>query len=367
MAQVYKVASGRKWAVRFYYDGKKVEIRDPRKIGLKEEYWSTASITEKAMVRQSEIIRVKYIETLKKEQENSELPNLPFSELVWEYLRYKEGLVSWETYRVTKSLIDNHVSVFFGEGKIKDCLTRSRISEYRDWLSKSGCSTNIKNLSLSKLGEMIDYFSAKGYATSETFSAVSAFLKPFKAERVPVTVKEFWTKDEWEKFIGTITDFRMKVLYEVAYWCALRIGEVLGLRYSDFDFEGKTLYIQRQKIDGGKYTCPKTASSNGKVKVRSEVLEDVKKLMEEDGGGDAQLFDICEMSLRRRFESDIEKAGVKKIVFHGLRHSMATRMLWSGMNATEVSHHLRHANPSITMQVYVHYIPEKNESRIDSL
>lgn len=367
MAQVYKVASGRKWAVRFYYEGKKVEVRDPRKIGMTEEYWSTASITEKAMMRNSEIIRAKYIETLKKEKENSELPNLPFSELVWEYLRYKEGLVGWETYRATKSIVDNHVAPFFDEEKIKDCLTRNRISEYREWLSKADCSTKMKNLSLSKFGEIIDYFSARGYATSETFSAVSAFLKPFKAERVPVTTKEFWTKDEWEKFISMVEDQRMKTLYEVAYWCALRIGEVLGLRYSDFDFDKKTVYIQRQRADNGKYTCPKTASSVGKVKVRTEVIEDVKKLMEEDGGGDAQLFDMNETTLRNRLANDIAKAGVKSITFHGLRHSMATRMLWSGMNVTEVSHHLRHANPSITMQVYVHYIPEKNENKIDSL
>lgn len=367
MAQVYKSANGEKWVVRFYYEGKKVELRDPSKVGMPEKSWSTKDITYRQMKRLGETIQLKYEEDMEKSKYESELPNLPFSELCKQFLIYKKTLVSDGTFRVAQSVIKNHISPFFGSERIRDSLTRTKLSEYRNWLASTDLTANMKNQALSKFSEMVEYFTALGYSTPELLSGATAFLKPFRQERTAVTVRDFWTKEEWEKFISTIKDFRMKVLYEVAYWCALRINELLGLRYSDFDFEQGMVYIQRQKLHNGKVGLPKTASSVGKVKVRKEVLEDVKRLMEMDGSTDGFVFEISDAGLRLRFDSDIKKAGVKRIVFHGLRHSMATRMLWSGLNATQVSHHLRHANPSITMQVYVHFIPGSDRDVIDQL
>lgn len=367
MAQVYKSENGEKWVVRFYHEGKKVEIRNPSKVGMPEKFWSVKDIPYKRMKRLGETIQLKYEEEMEKAKSENELPNLPFGELCKQFLLYKEGLVSAGTFRAAKSIITNHVAMFFGNDRIRDSLTRNRLSQYRTWLSSAGLTTNMKNQALSKFSEMIEYFTALGYATPELLSGATAFLKPFRQERTAVTARDFWTKEEWETFISTIKDFRMKVLYEVAYWCALRINELLGLKYSDFDFEEGTVYIQRQKLRNGKEGLPKTASSVGKVKVRKEALEDVKKLKEMDGGNGGYIFEISDTSLRLKFDADIKKAGVKRIVFHGLRHSMATRMLWSGLNPTQVSHHLRHANPSITMQVYVHFIPGNDKEAIDKI
>ena len=369
MAQVYKSANGKKWVIRFYYDGKKVEVRDPRSVGFPESFWDTELLTQRKMTKLAEAVQLRYGEIAEKKKEEEALPNRTMADLARDFLNYKETLVNWTTYMSTRSQI-RHITGFYGNERIRDCLTRDGLSKFREHIASADLGMSMKNGVLKRFSEMIRYFSMRGYASAEILNASEVFLKPMKAERtVAVTERDFWTVAEWEQFMSVFTeekDFVWKVIFEVTYWCALRKGEVLGLKFSDFDFNAKTVYIQRQRLISGKLGATKTASSTARVAVRSEVLEDVKKLREMCPGEEF-ICPVGRTSLDGKFESYIKKAGVKHIVYHGLRHSMATRMFWKGYNATQVCHHLRHANPSVTMTTYVHFIPTSGNDYVDML
>lgn len=73
---------------------------------------------------------------------------------------------------------------------------------------------------------------------------------------------KFWTYDEYKKFSDETMD---KPIYyyafEILYWCGIREGELLALVPSDFDFEKKTLTINKtfHHLNGRDYvTDPKT-------------------------------------------------------------------------------------------------------------
>lgn len=55
------------------------------------------------------------------------------------------------------------------------------------------------------------------------------------------------------------------------------------------------------------------------------------------------------------------KAGVRRIKFHGLRHSFATSMIASGADLKTTSAILGHSSVEITMDVYVH--PSQDDKR----
>ena len=56
----------------------------------------------------------------------------------------------------------------------------------------------------------------------------------------------FWTKEEYLKFIDAMMDKPMLYYaFEILYWCGIREGELLALRPADFDFEKKTLRINK--------------------------------------------------------------------------------------------------------------------------
>jgi len=65
-----------------------------------------------------------------------------------------------------------------------------------------------------------------------------------------------------------------------------------------------------------------------------------------------------------------KKAGLPEIRFHDLRHTAATLMLMNGIPLIVVSRRLGHSKPSVTLDIYGHYLPgmqEKAANLMDEL
>lgn len=56
----------------------------------------------------------------------------------------------------------------------------------------------------------------------------------------------FWTREEYTKFSEAMMDKPLSFYaFEVLYWCGVREGELLALTPADFDFEKRTLTINK--------------------------------------------------------------------------------------------------------------------------
>ena len=53
--------------------------------------------------------------------------------------------------------------------------------------------------------------------------------------------------------------------------------------------------------------------------------------------------------------------GLKRITFHGLRHTHATLLLLAGVNVKAVSARLGHSSIQITLDSYAHLLPEMEQ------
>jgi integrase len=67
------------------------------------------------------------------------------------------------------------------------------------------------------------------------------------------------------------------------------------------------------------------------------------------------------------FTRMLEKAELRQIRIHDLRHSCATHLLKAGAPITYVSQQLGHADASITLRVYAHYLPDASQREVDRL
>jgi integrase len=57
---------------------------------------------------------------------------------------------------------------------------------------------------------------------------------------------EFWTQEEFSKFIVTMMNKPVSYYgFQMLYWCGLRVGELLALTPSDFDFKKGTVSITK--------------------------------------------------------------------------------------------------------------------------
>jgi integrase len=69
----------------------------------------------------------------------------------------------------------------------------------------------------------------------------------------------------------------------------------------------------------------------------------------------------------REFGRIIKAAGVKRIKFHGLRHTCATLMLAAGVPAHVVQRRLGHTKVEMTLNVYSHVLPAQQEDAATKL
>ena len=60
----------------------------------------------------------------------------------------------------------------------------------------------------------------------------------------------------------------------------------------------------------------------------------------------------------REFGRLIKAAGVRRIKFHGLRHTVATLMLSTGVPAQVVQRRLGHSKVEMTLNIYAHVLPD---------
>ena len=61
--------------------------------------------------------------------------------------------------------------------------------------------------------------------------------------------------------------------------------------------------------------------------------------------------------VRRHFEPALEKAGIKRIRFHDLRHSFASHLIQAGVHAKAIQEALGHASIKTTLDRYGHLMP----------
>lgn len=172
----------------------------------------------------------------------------------------------------------------------------------------------------------------------------------------------FWTKEEYLQFIEGVADKPMSYYaFQILYWCGLRCGELLALTAEDFDFEKRTLRINKsyQRINGRDViTTPKTEKSN-RIVVMPEFLNlELKDFLERfyKPNPSDRIFQISKSYLHHEMDRGVKNTGVKRIRIHDLRHSHVSLLINMGYTALAIGDRVGHEAVKITYR-YAHLFP----------
>jgi len=186
--------------------------------------------------------------------------------------------------------------------------------------------------------------------------------------------------------LDTARGDRLEALYRVALTLGLRRGEAIGLRWTDIDWERKTLRIARQITPVG--NKPHLGDPKSKAGIRSIPLPGaiITALREHQERQDADrqaagarwqdsgyiLTNTIGGHLQpayalRAFHALLDRAGLPRMRFHDLRHSCASLLAAQGVPARVSMQILGHSNVSMTQDTYTHVFDEGLRDAADAM
>jgi integrase len=165
--------------------------------------------------------------------------------------------------------------------------------------------------------------------------------------------------EEFQKLLRELKEpYRTIVL--VAGGIGLRISEILGLRWSDVDWENLTLLVQRSLVLGKVYET-KAETSRKPMPIDSQVAEALMTHRRQANyiGQDDYIFagDSGKPRLQATMLADHVKpaavrAGIGNVGWHMFRHTFSCILHQAGTNMAVQKEILRHADIQTTMNIY---------------
>lgn len=203
---------------------------------------------------------------------------------------------------------------------------------------------------------------------------------PTEAVTVPrPTRREMHTLSEEEvgRLFRASEGHRLHALWVLLATTGLRLGEALGLLWTDIDFATGRLVVnralQRQPGVGYAFVEPKTARSRRTVYLAKGALsalgEHRRRQLEDQlaAGPEWNLSGLVFASQVGRpidgtwtnkwFHSALDQAKLTQIRIHDLRHTAATHLLNRGVHPKVIQELLGHSTISLTLDTYSHVAP----------
>lgn len=206
---------------------------------------------------------------------------------------------------------------------------------------------------------------------------------------------EVLTLEHQQQFIESIKGHNLETLFLVALSTGLRIGEILGLKWTDINFINSSLSVNRtlQRVynidkDGNRKLeiieeVPKTSNSIRSVPIPKPILSKLKDLRKIQNKNKLKSYGqyvdneyvfcnelgipIDDKKPGRNLTSILKKLNIEPIKFHGLRKTYATRLFENDVPPKTVQELLGHSSIDITLDIYTQVMDHKKVEAVEKL
>ena len=274
---------------------------------------------------------------------------------------------------------------YFGEKMKLVEVTPERIKRFLKWLrTEKQYSEATQQHILHTLSNILNYAVRTSYLDRNPTERLAAADKP------TVTAKpiDFLTVDEARLFLEALEKAPLfwRAFYNLLLFAGLRRGEALGVKWSDYDAQEKTLTICRNitpdKEADSKKCVKSTKTGRNRVVPIADGLADLLERRREDVIGkygkvspdwfifgkdeqpDAPLYPTSATTWLRRFE---RRNGLREVSCHDLRHSAASLGMEAGADLKQVQNLLGHSNPTVTMRFYAGITQERTRRAVQGI
>jgi integrase len=289
-----------------------------------------------------------------------------FKAVAKEFAESKRPNLRANTFETLEGIIRNHFSEF-EELRIQSIST-ARLEKYIRARQDEGRNILTLRKTLMVMGQIFSYAVRHRYID---FNPLREAERPrnrgHEGENEQEEMKVL-TPAQVKVLLAQVKDQKYRMLFTLAAFTGMRQGELLGLKWSDFDWKNKQVHVQRT-FTKGRFFATKTKGSNRKIDLAPTVIIDLKKWKLASGknelglvfGNEAgQPMNYSNM-MNRHFFPALKDAGLPRVRFHDLRHSYASIMIEQGENIKYIQSQLGHSSPTVTLNVYAHLMKPANQ------
>lgn len=271
------------------------------------------------------------------------------------------------TYSNYEAILKNQILTEIGSVPIRD-ISNKNIWYLIQKKKEQGLSTGTIHVILSVLKNILSFAQSEGLQTAEPiqYPHVSVNNSDIKI----MDVEDYRLLEEY--LIQNPDRFHYGIL--LCMNTGIRVGELSGLRWEDFDFSRKKIYIRRtviriknlDQVPDPKTNkiqktilyigTPKTANSNREIPLPDKLVELGKQLM-----GEKDTYILTGTSkcmepriIQRKYSSLLKTCNIPPIKIHSLRHQFSCRWVEQGFDTKSLSEILGHTSVKTTLDLYVH-------------
>ncbi len=294
--------------------------------------------------------------------------NITVVEWISNYITSLKDKIKISTYTVYDGYMNHYIRPFFKKIELRK-LSKDILQEFVN-AHKDLSPSTIKGI-FSTVREALKLAHTKGYIDMVW---VGIELPKKKKQHTTVFSKE---EQQMIEQVLNITETPNEIGIMICLYTGLRIGEICGLKWDDINFQSNLLSVnrtvQRMSIEGKSKLIelpPKSESSCRQIPIPAFLMEELKKVKSVSSNSYVLSLNSHKMDPRtyqNQYKRILERAGVKYINFHSLRHTFSVRALETGFDIKTLSEILGHADATITLQRYAHSLDEHKRISMEKL
>ena len=333
---------------------------------------------------------------------------------------YKKEIAKTDYVEIQKITVKDYMTGWFNEvksfelkPKSLDALTQTMDNQVFPYIG----DVQIASLNARDVQGMINTLTAKEYAFStirKAFNAVNSCFKlavikedtnknPCLGVKLPKNIsrrfsdsKRFLKQAEYEKMCEECIEtypngrqiYRLGQSVIVLLYTGMRIGELLGLRWTNIDFEkkiarvyGSVVYVKdrdpKKSEEAPKnklleQDTVKTDSSYRTVHLNQKAIKALKAIQSINGHYAHVMTNsngkiMSPRNFDRMLRCLMKRCGIEPCGPHALRHTFASMLFRAGVDVKTVSELLGHKDVAFTYNEYIHLIEEQKQKAVDIL
>ena len=318
-----------------------------------------------------------FTDELQCERNRKKPENKIVSDFAKEYLSIQRTSLSPTSYVLYERIIEQYILPTFGRMRLRDIKTY----HIQDFIMKLNSMPRRDG----KPGHIAPQ-TVKRYTTVLRSMLTMAYKMYYMDDDVGLSRRLTFPKERYQEVdVFTIEEVKtiltaaktepinIKLLIELAFYTGLRRGEIVGLKWSDIDFEKQLLSVKRSiyKPKGKKATEkePKSLSSIRTISIPNSLCETLQQYRKYQTNY-ALSLGIFWQNLSyvftdefgnvmnphtptKQFSHFLARHNIRHLKFHCLRHTSATFLLSNGCDIKTVSARLGHSSIETT-NIYVH-------------